>query len=79
MIGNNELRLNKAEMHKAIEYYLNAVVFKEPCKVTNVIATQSSDYTFLVSLMPPKEVTTGEILEREIVNKVEIAIEKGAK
>lgn len=36
MEGNNEIRLCLAETMKAIEYYFNNKLFKEPIKVTGV-------------------------------------------
>lgn len=77
MIGNNKLHLNQAEMNKAVEYYLNTVVLKEPCSVTGVTYTQNDGYVFIVLLAPQKEITTGELLERAIANGT--AIEKGNK
>lgn len=58
MIGNNKLQLNQAEMNKAVEYYLNNVVFKIPCCVTNIEYTTNNGYIFIVSITPVKEETT---------------------
>ncbi len=57
MIGNNKLVLNQAEINKAVEYYLNSVVFKMPCTVVSVDQNRQ-DTTFDVKIMPPKESTT---------------------
>jgi hypothetical protein len=70
MIGHNKLQLNKAEMQKAIEYYLNTVVLKVSCAVTAVeYDSNRENGVFIISLMPPKEET--------IINGT--AIEKGNK
>jgi hypothetical protein len=78
MIGHNKLQLNKAEMQKAIEYYLNTVVLKVSCVVTDVAYDSNRESgMFVISLMPPKEITTGETLDRALAN--DTAIEKGNK
>jgi hypothetical protein len=77
MSGNNHLTLNKVEMQKAVEYYLNTVVLKTPCMVANIVYDRNSGEVFVISLMPPKEITTGEIRDRVIAN--DTAIEKGNK
>lgn len=77
MIGNNTFVINQNEMNAAIEYYLNNVILKTPCKVTNVKYVTTNGYVFEVSLAPQKEETTGEKLERAIANGT--AIEKSAK
>lgn len=50
MMGRNELRLCKAEMIRAMEYYLNEVQFKETVVVTDVVVTKEITAAFVVSL-----------------------------
>lgn len=58
MIGHNKIQLNKTETTKAIEYYLNTVVFKIPCVVTDIVYDSNRDNgVFIISIMPPKEET----------------------
>lgn len=36
MVGNNSLCLCQVELEAAVEYYLNAIVFKQPVSVTSI-------------------------------------------
>ncbi len=67
MLGANKLILNQTEMNKAVEYYLNQVVFKTACTVVSVEASRQ-DNVFEIKLMAPKEPTTSELLDLAIRN-----------
>jgi hypothetical protein len=54
MIGNNVLEINRAEMVKAMEYYLNNVQFKEPVRVVYVTENKN-DNTFTIEIAEIKE------------------------
>jgi len=45
MIGHNLLYLNKSEMLRALDYYLNNIQFKEPIEVTEV-SERKSEHDF---------------------------------
>ena len=53
MEGNNELRLCKADMMRAVEYWLNEVVFRDDVTVVDVkeLGTESM---FVVKLKAPE-------------------------
>lgn len=59
MEGKNEFELNQATMNKAVEYYLNQVIFRESCEVTvEAVTYEKEGYgrTFKVTFIPnPKE------------------------
>jgi len=55
VIGHNSLQLNQATINRAVEYYLNEVVLKEPVKVVKVNrvkSSMSSDGDFEVTIQP---------------------------
>lgn len=54
MVGHNTLILNQAEMVRAIEYYLNAVHFKEPIMVSSVTENKSN-LNFAIDLQEKHE------------------------
>ena len=50
MIGHNLLYLNKSEMLRALDYYLNNIQFKEPIEVTEVSERRSEhDFELRIS------------------------------
>lgn len=51
MQGHNELRLCKADLMRAIEYWLNEEVLREEVEVADV-KELASDGTFVVKLKP---------------------------
>ncbi len=55
MEGTNILSLNKAEMMRALQYYLNEVQFKEPVKISNV-REKGNDNIFEITIMDVEEI-----------------------
>ena len=49
MKGNNRIIMCRAEMIRAVEYYLNEVQFKEPVLVAGV-TEDKGDHVFIVSI-----------------------------
>lgn len=55
MIGRNEIRFNSAEMMRAVQYYLNIVLLKEPVEVQDIRVERTGSDTFVVSVVELEE------------------------
>lgn len=55
MIGRNEIRFNSAEMMRAVQYYLNTVLLKEPVEVQDIRVERTVSNTYIVSVINLEE------------------------
>lgn len=55
MIGRNEIRFSSAEMMRAVQYYLNTVLLKEPVEVQDIHVERTGTDTYVVSVVNLEE------------------------